>query len=197
MNKQQFIDLLKYRLSKLPHDEVIKTINFYTEMIEDRIEEGMSEEEAIADLGNIDEITSSIIAEVPVTSYVRNKYNFSKLNPTSKVLIGIAIFFTSPIWIALIAVAFSLTIAGIALIFSLFITCVALLFSSYVLAGSLIVSCFFTTNIFASIAILGMGIMVMCISILLTTPVISLFTNSIKLIKDIYSSIKNKFMIKE
>ena len=66
MTKHEFITELQARLSALPEGEVGERLNFYAEMIDDRIEDGSSEEEAVADLGSIDEIVSQIIADIPL-----------------------------------------------------------------------------------------------------------------------------------
>ena len=46
MTKLKFLFELRDRLEGLPYDEVEERLNFYSEMIEDRMEEGLSEEEA-------------------------------------------------------------------------------------------------------------------------------------------------------
>ena len=48
MNKTEFLDALRHALGKLPSYEVEQSIAFYAEMIDDRIEDGMSEQEAVA-----------------------------------------------------------------------------------------------------------------------------------------------------
>ena len=45
MTKNEFISRLRARLSGLPKDEIRERLAFYGEMIDDRIEEGLSEEE--------------------------------------------------------------------------------------------------------------------------------------------------------
>ena len=50
MNKQQFTDRLKRKLSDLPASEINDRVAFYSEMIDDKIEEGFSEEDAVADV---------------------------------------------------------------------------------------------------------------------------------------------------
>ena len=47
MNKQEFITLLEKRLFELPQVEKEHLLNYYNETIEDRIEDGMSEAEAV------------------------------------------------------------------------------------------------------------------------------------------------------
>ena len=70
MNKQEFLAQLRNALSGLPKDDIEERIEFYSEMIEDRIEEGLSEEEAIAAVGTVEEIAGQVIAEVGATGRV-------------------------------------------------------------------------------------------------------------------------------
>ena len=56
MNKQEFLMRLREGLSGLLQNEIEERLTFYSEMIDDRIEEGLSEEQAIGEIGDIDEI---------------------------------------------------------------------------------------------------------------------------------------------
>ena len=56
MNKQQFLDALKKELCGLSQDDIQESLDFYSEMIDDHIEEGLSEEEAVASIGHPKEI---------------------------------------------------------------------------------------------------------------------------------------------
>ena len=47
MKKKEFLDALSRGLSPLPKRERDERVNFYREMIDDRIEEGIPEEEAV------------------------------------------------------------------------------------------------------------------------------------------------------
>ena len=51
MNKQEFLTDLAAKLSDLPADEIEERVTFYSEMIDDRMEEGLTEEEAVAAIG--------------------------------------------------------------------------------------------------------------------------------------------------
>ncbi len=42
---------------RLSHEELCNTLDFYSESIDDRMEDGLSEEEAVAAMGSIDQIT--------------------------------------------------------------------------------------------------------------------------------------------
>ncbi|MBQ9551224.1 MAG: DUF1700 domain-containing protein, partial [Clostridia bacterium] len=68
MNKQAFLDRLRDGLSGLPREDVEERLTFYGEMIDDRTEDGLSEEEAVAEIGSVDAIVSQLMEETPVPS---------------------------------------------------------------------------------------------------------------------------------
>ncbi len=51
MNKREFLQKLENGLSGLPREDIEQRLSFYAEMIDDRIEDGFSEEEAVAGIG--------------------------------------------------------------------------------------------------------------------------------------------------
>ena len=63
MNKSEFLNSLEEKLKELPKDEIRKTIDYYDEMIDDRIEDGMTEEEAVKSIGNSGDIALSILLD--------------------------------------------------------------------------------------------------------------------------------------
>ena len=73
MRKQEFMDQLQKKLSDLPEDEVAERLGFYGEMIDDRMEEGLSEEEAVAASGSADESAAQIIEDVPFAKIAKEK----------------------------------------------------------------------------------------------------------------------------
>lgn len=52
MTKYEYISEVEKNLGGIPYIEKVKMLDFYREMIEDKIESGMSEEEVIAELGD-------------------------------------------------------------------------------------------------------------------------------------------------
>lgn len=73
MNKTQFCALLGNKLKPyLSPKEMYKTLNFFEEMIDDRIDEGLSEEEAVSQLGDINIIVDQILDEHNIE---KNKQN--------------------------------------------------------------------------------------------------------------------------
>ena len=53
MTKQEFLNELKNQISEYPSEETKQSLEYYSEMIDDRIEEGMTEAEAIASMGAV------------------------------------------------------------------------------------------------------------------------------------------------
>ena len=66
MTKQEFLDKLQAGLSGLTESDAQERLTFYSEMIDDRMEEGKSEAEAVAALGDVDVIAEQIIADIPL-----------------------------------------------------------------------------------------------------------------------------------
>ena len=69
MTRYDFDDWLRYRLSDLPPEEVDRIAAFYQDAIEARMEDGMTEEEAIYDLGEPESLLEGIRAEFEQTVY--------------------------------------------------------------------------------------------------------------------------------
>ena len=63
MKKEQFIKNLRYSLRKLKKDEREKYLAYYEEIISDMIENGVSEEEAVAHQGETKRIAEEILRE--------------------------------------------------------------------------------------------------------------------------------------
>lgn len=107
MNKTEFLTALRRALGKLPSYEVEQSIAFYAEMIDDRIEDGMSEQEAVAALGSVGVIATQIIAETPPIPKA-----IAKANTGSRTLNIVLLAVLSPIWVPL-AFAFAMTVLAI------------------------------------------------------------------------------------
>ena len=128
MTKIEFIELLRVKLSGLPAQEVDERLDFYSEMIDDRIEEGKSEEEAIVELGSVDEVAEQIIAEIPLTSIAKERIRPKKrLGAWEIVLLVLG----SPIWL-------SLAIAAFAVILSLYVVLWSVIVSLWACFGALV-----------------------------------------------------------
>ena len=113
MTKLQFLLQLNDILDGLPEDEVEARLNFFTEMIEDRMEEGLSEEDSVASVGSIEEIATQIAAEIPITKPIKKK------NDWQSILLAVGGLVWVPLLIGAIVVAFSLYVSLCVVIISL------------------------------------------------------------------------------
>ena len=129
MRKQEFMDQLQKKLSDLPEGEVAERLGFYSEMIDDRMEEGLSEEEAVAAIGSADEIAAQIIEDAPFARIVKEKLKPKRrLNAWETVLLVLGF----PIWFSLLAVV------PFAVIVSLFASLWAVIVSLWAVFASLV-----------------------------------------------------------
>ena len=112
MNKSRFSATLKRELRGMPRAEIAKTVAYYEEMIDDKIEGGMTEEQATASLGDPKEIARSICAE---GSAAAKPKTHSSLAPWAVVLLVLG----SPLWVGLAAGALGLLVGFFAVVFSL------------------------------------------------------------------------------
>lgn len=132
MNKSEFLAELRSRLVGLPQNEIEERISFYSEMIDDRVEEGATEEDAVAGIGSIDEIVAQILEDVPLWNIVKekikkkNKKKRRKLKAWEIVLLSVG----SPVWVPLLIAAF-------AVILSLYLSLWALVISLWAVFVSL------------------------------------------------------------
>lgn len=61
MNRDKFFEMLLFYLKQLPQEEGFKIATFFSDMIEDSIEDGISEHDAVKALGNPEEIAVYIL----------------------------------------------------------------------------------------------------------------------------------------
>ena len=61
MNKQEFLEKLEKELSILNKQERKDIIDEYKDTIEEKVKHGQTEEEAVKDFGNLDELVSEIL----------------------------------------------------------------------------------------------------------------------------------------
>ncbi|MBE6587227.1 MAG: DUF1700 domain-containing protein [Ruminococcaceae bacterium] len=143
MSKQEFLSRLRRGLAGLPKNDLEERLNFYSEMIDDRMEEGLSEEEAVAAAGNTDEIVSQILAETPLSTIVKERIKPKReLRAWEIVLIVLG----SPIWLSLL-IAFA-----------------AVIISVYAALWSVIISFWaaFATFVGSSVGVFTVGIVYLC-----------------------------------
>ena len=100
MKKNEFIEKLRTELCGLPMEDIDRSVEFYGEIIDDKTEEGLTEEEAVAQLGSTESVVAQILSEIPLTKLVKNKIKSGhRLKVWEIVLLAVG----SPIWVSLLA----------------------------------------------------------------------------------------------
>ena len=119
MNKNAFMEELCHLLKSLPNAERQQHIDYYEEMINDRMEDGLNEEEAVAALGSAADIAAQILGDMP-----------QKPARRFPIWAIVLIVLGSPLWI-------SLLLAAAAVIIAIIITIAAAYISLWAVAASL------------------------------------------------------------
>ena len=85
MNKKEFINEIKTRLSILKKEEIDDIVNEYSEYIDEKIKSGKSESEAIKEFGDIDELVGGILDAYKINSeYYNNNSVLDKVFDDTK-----------------------------------------------------------------------------------------------------------------
>lgn len=157
MTKQEFLTQLQNGLDALTESDAQERLNFYSEMIDDRIEEGVSEEDAVAQIGDVETIVASILAEIPQRA--PEKQDVTEVQEAPKVITKVEkpthtkeppkkqskkgmetwqivlLIVGAPLWVPLLIAAFSVVISLIAVLWSVVATLWCALFVSLAACG--------------------------------------------------------------
>lgn len=126
MTKDMFLRELAARLCQLPPDEIKRQQAYYAELLDDMIEDGISEESAVERLGDISDIVDEILKDIPIQTLVKSRVK--PKNGWTAAAIAVAIL-GAPLWIPLvlatIIVAGAICLSICAVIISLFVVVLA------------------------------------------------------------------------
>ena len=188
MNKKEFLDTLRKELN----DDNSDVINYYDELISDRIENGEKEKQVIKSLGNINNIINVLKIENKVSKQTKKN-----VVSNTVILMWVLLLMSSPMLLPLIIVIFALIFTFFMVIISLLITFGSLIFTftiapfaaiASVINGSMTIPMF--------ILLLGISLFMIGISLLLGKLCIMLvykFSSFVMIkTKEIITKFKNK-----
>lgn len=161
MNKQEFIRILAERLKDLPQEEREKSVAYYAEIIDDRMEDGISEAEAVAAIGNPEQAAQQILANTSLPQIKKNR-----------VLRGweIALLILGfPLWGSLLLAFFAVTFSLYIVMWAVIIVFYAAVLSFAIGALAGLFSCgvlFFTATPLKAIFLLGIALFLTGLAIL-------------------------------
>ena len=165
MNKNEFLQDLRKNLSGLPQGEVDERISFYEEMIDDRVEEGLTEEEAIEAVGPVNTIVLQTIADTPLTKIVKERVSPKRRMKAWEIIL---IVLGSPLWLSLLIAAFAVLLAIYVTMWS-FVICFWSIFISFIagavggIAGGVFLCC--TGNVTQGLLFVSAGLLLTGLSV--------------------------------
>jgi len=167
MKKDEFLRRLNAALSPLQKPERVKTVQYYRECVEDRMEDGMDEETAVGGLEPIDTIAARAIEDAQSRGMLRKKPH-----PLSTILIVLGF----PVWFSLLAALGAVTLAmyvsAWAVIVSLFAVVASLGLAG--VAGVAAVALYYAAHLWTAVFLLGAGCVCAALGIVLFFPSLAL-----------------------
>lgn len=196
MTKLEFLEELKKRLNCFNENEIENWLKYYGEIIDDRVEDGQSEEEAVDSLGDIDTILNGILEQTPITKLAKAKLNKKTLRGWEIALLICGF----PLWLPLLIAAFAVVLA-------VYVSVWAVIISFWASFGGIIASGIgfivsgiafaFDSQTLPGVALIGAGIACIGFSIFLFYGSKAITDGTVWLTKKIVLGIKNSFIKKE
>jgi uncharacterized membrane protein len=197
MNKEEFLARLRDALAGLPQEDVDERLTFYDEMIDDRVEDGLSEEAAVAGIGPVEEIVSQIVSDIPLPRLVRERIKPKRRFQAWQLVLLILGF---PLW-------FPLLIAAFAVLLSVYIVIWVVIVSLWAVEVSFAVSALggiaaglllgLPAGVPKGLVMIGAGIVLAGLSIFLFFGCKAVTGGAVRLTKKIAPGIKSLFLRKE
>ena len=145
MDKLDFLLALDKRLDVLSETDRRASLDYYSEILDDLVEGGMTETDAVASLGSVDAIAEEILMDIPLPKLVKAKMKGKK--PLSGLEITLLIV-GFPIWLPILISVF-------AVIFAVYISLWAVVISLY--AANVAMAACAPTGILAAVVLFASG----------------------------------------
>ena len=199
MSRDAFIGELRHRMAGVPQQTVERTVDYYSELIADSVEDGLSEEEAVARLGSIEEIVASVVKDTPLTQIVETRIQERKKKGSSGWVIALLIL-GAPVWlpvlIAVLAVLFALFIALWAVVIALWAVVAAVILTGLAaMVAGVVELC--RLHLPQGLVLLGGGLVCLGLCALLFLLMKLITVGTVKLCKWLWVGIKSLFVGKK
>lgn len=197
MKKREFLVELRRRLRGIPKNELEESIKFYEEAIDDRVEDGLSEKEAVNALGSMDDIVDEIMSNTSLSKIIRGRIDNRKEKSGNGpmilfLILGFPLWF--PLLITFIAVAFSFYVVLLSLFFSLYVVIFALGISGIALVGGSIIV-LISNGPASALTVLGCGLFLIGLIGAFYPTIKAGLYGFVKITKGFFLVIKKIFMI--
>ena len=129
MTREIFLNSLREKLKGLSPEDIEDRISFYYEMIDDMMDEGKTEEEAVAQIGTVDDVVYEIAQDTPLAKLVKERIKPKRKLAAWEIVLLVLGF---PLWFPL-----ALTAAILCLVF--YILFWVLVIVAYAVESSLVI----------------------------------------------------------
>lgn len=158
MNKAEFLAEIRRKIQGLPQSDIEKFLDYYTEMIDDYTEDGHTEEEAIRELGSVEQIVEQILKETPLPRLVQEK-----VRPTRALRAGeiILLLLGSPLWVPMVLAVLALFFGAYVLLWAAVAVLYAIDLSAFACGAAGVFSILpfaLSGNLLQGIFLLGVGL---------------------------------------
>ena len=196
MGRDAFIGELRHRMAGLPQQTVERTVEYYSELIADSVEDGMSEEEAVARLESLEEIVANVVKDTPLSQIVQTRVQEKKAKGVSGWVIALLIL-GAPVWLPLL-------IAALVVLFALFIALWAVVIALWAVVAAVILAALAAMvggvielarmHLAQGLVLLGGGLMCLGLCALAFLLMKLITVGTMKLCKWIWTGIKSLFV---
>ena len=196
MNKQDFLTQLRKKLDGFPRDEVEERLTFYRDMIDDRMEDGMSEKDAVEAVGDPAEAARQILEETPLPLLVKTRVEPKGGWSPLTIVLAIIGF---PIWLPLLLTVFAVAACMYAVLWSLVLTAAAVMLALLAGAVGCLLYPFFVamTGMGSPVLFIGLGLAGLGLAALSAVGVWYAVKGTVKLTVRLAKGIKSLFIRKE
>ena len=195
MTKQEFLKQLEKALGALPKNEIDKSLLYYSEIIDDSIEEGLTEAQAVNRLESVDVISQRILYETPlpvlISSRMKNKNNWTN---ALLIVLGFPLWF--PLLVSAAAVLLSLYVSVWSVFISFFAVIVAFGASGIATLIYAPIAILIYHNMLNGFGCLGVSLILISLSILLMKLSVPATKAFISVSKKLTRKIKSLFIKK-
>ena len=131
MKKEEFLTCVAEGLAGLPQEDIDRWLDYYREMLDDRVEDGIPEESAVAMIGTPDEVAKKIIAETPLPRLIKARVEPVRHKPAWVIVL---LVLGAPLWL-------SLLITALAVVFAVYVTLWSVMLALFATGIGLLAGC--------------------------------------------------------
>ena len=192
MNREQFITALRERLAGLPEEDIRSSLEYYGEMIDDRLEDGVPEEVAVTAFGTVDEIAEQILMDTPLPKLVKARIKPQRQLKAWEIVL---IIVGSPVWLPILIAIAAVVLAVYITLWAVIVSLYAAVLSVAVAAIACLIGGFLIKPLMPGV-LLGLGAALICagLAILMFVGCTALAKCIVRLGKIIWLAIKGCFI---